>query len=146
MQAESAIEFTVPGTPVGKGRPRMAAGRMYTPAKTASYESLVAYAAAAAMKGRPLFEGACSCTLVIVLPIPASWSRKKQAQALEGRLYPTTKPDKDNVIKAVYDAMNGVVWRDDVQACDGQQTKRYGAVPGVRVRVEMMEIMREAAD
>ena len=142
----SAVEFTVPGPPVGKGRPRMAAGRMYTPAKTASYESLVAYAAAVAMKGRPLFEGACSCTLDIVLPIPASWSRKKQAQALEGGLYPTTKPDKDNVIKAVYDAMNGVVWRDDVQACDGQQTKRYGAVPGVRVRVEMMEIMREAAD
>ena len=46
----SAVEFTVPGAPVGKGRPRMAAGRMYTPAKTASYESLVAYAAAVAMR------------------------------------------------------------------------------------------------
>jgi len=118
----------------------MAAGRMYTPAKTASYESLVAYAAAVAMAGRPLLEGACSCSLDIVLPIPASWSRKKQAAALAGTVYPTTKPDADNVIKAVYDAMNGVVWRDDVQACDGQQTKRYGAVPGVRVRVEMMEV------
>lgn len=136
----SAVEFTVPGAPVGKGRPRMAAGRMYTPAKTASYESLVAYAAAAAMAGRPLLEGACSCILDIVLPIPASWSKKRQAQALEGSLYPTTKPDKDNVIKAVYDAMNGVVWRDDVQACLGMQVKRYGAVPCVRVRVEMMEV------
>ncbi|NDG40470.1 MAG: RusA family crossover junction endodeoxyribonuclease [Betaproteobacteria bacterium] len=146
MQAESAIEFTVPGAPVGKERPRMAAGRMYTPAKTASYESLVAYAAAAAMKGRPLLEGACSCSLDIVLPIPASWSRKKQAQALEGSLHPTTKPDKDNVIKAFYDAMNGVVWRDDVQACIGLQVKRYGPVPGVRVRVEMIEMIREAVD
>ena len=131
-----SVAFIIPGPPVGKGRPRMAAGRMYTPAKTANYEGLVAHEAAVAMAGRPLLEGACSCSIQIVLPIPASWSKKKQAAALAGEIYPTVKPDVDNVIKAIFDGMNGVVWKDDVQACDGQQTKRYGATPMVRVWVQ----------
>ncbi len=134
-----SVAFVVPGAPVGKGRPRMAAGRMYTPAKTASYEGLVAHEAMAAMAGRPLLEGACSCLIKIVLPIPASWSKKKQAAALAGTVYPLVKPDVDNVIKAIYDGMNGVVWRDDVQVIDGAQEKRYGATPMVQVWV--MEVM-----
>lgn len=133
-----SIAFTVPGVPVGKGRPRMGGGRMYTPTKTVNYEGLVAHAASQAMAGRPLIEGACAVTLEITLPVPASWSKKKQAEALAGRIFPTVKPDKDNVIKAVYDALNGVVWRDDVQVVDGAQRKRYGPVPGVRVVVDGM--------
>ena len=52
------IEFFVPGTPVGKGRPRAArrgAGVvMFTPEKTADYEALVAATAAAALPGNAL--------------------------------------------------------------------------------------------
>ena len=59
--------------------------------------------------------------------------------ALEGEIYPTTKPDKDNVIKAVYDGINGIVWKDDVQVVDGCQRKRYGEVPGVKVRIVPLE-------
>lgn len=40
------VMFTVPGEPVGKGRPRIgrvgAHARMFTPAKTANYEGLIA--------------------------------------------------------------------------------------------------------
>lgn len=129
------VEFVVPGVPVGKGRPRVGGGRLYTPGKTVAYEGLVAHAASQAMAGRALIEGACAVLLQITVPVPASWSKRKQAEALAGRIYPTTKPDKDNVIKAIYDGCNGVVWRDDVQVVDGTQRKRYGAVPGVFVRV-----------
>ena len=49
----SAVTFTVPGTPVGKGRPKFARrGNFtvaYTPEKTASYENLVKIAAGQAM-------------------------------------------------------------------------------------------------
>lgn len=133
------VAFTVPGIPVGKGRPRATSAggraRLYTPAKTVAYEGLVSHAAAQAMGGHAPLAGACLVELDITCPVPASWSKRKQAAALAGTIYPTTKPDKDNVIKAIYDAMNGIVWRDDVQAVDGVQRKRYGAVPGVRVRV-----------
>ena len=136
------VAFVVPGVPVGKGRPRMSRqggfARLYTPEKTASYEGLVAHAAAQAMAGHALLEGACMVELHIIVPVPASWSKKKTAAALAGQVYPTTKPDKDNVIKAIYDGMNGVVWRDDVQAVDGVQRKRYGPVPMVAVNVAVL--------
>jgi Holliday junction resolvase RusA-like endonuclease len=69
-------------------------------------------------------------------PIPASWSLKKQAQAEAGLILPTTKPDTDNVVKAIFDACNGVVWRDDVQAVDLSLRKRYSRSPCVKVWIE----------
>jgi Holliday junction resolvase RusA-like endonuclease len=73
--------------------------------------------------------------LSITMAVPISWSKKKAAAALAGQVLPTRKPDADNVVKAVFDGMNGVVWRDDVQAVDLQLRKRYGTTPGVHVRV-----------
>lgn len=135
----AGVSFTVPGEPIGKGRPRATsingAARLYTPKKTANYEGLIAHAAQQAMDGAPPMECACQVQLSITVPVPASWSKKKQAAALAGQVMPTKKPDADNVVKAVFDGMNGVVWRDDVQAVDLFVRKRYGAAPGVHVRV-----------
>lgn len=134
------ITFTVPGQPVGKGRPRIGKvgqhARMFTPAKTVNYEGLVAHAASIAMAGRALLEGPMDVHLFIKCQVPASWSLKKQQQALAGKIRPTTKPDIDNIEKAVYDAINGVVWKDDVQVVDVVKKKRYAAAPGVVVTIK----------
>lgn len=133
------ITFVVPGQPVAKGRPKVSTAggfsRLYTPAKTVSYEGLVAHSASVAMAGTAPIEGPVSASLDIVMQVPASWSKKKQLQAVAGQIRPTTKPDADNVIKAIFDGMNGVVWRDDVQVVDFSGRKRYGDTPGVRVTV-----------
>lgn len=138
------ISFTVPGQPVGKGRPRIGKvgqhARMFTPAKTVSYEGLVAHEAHLAMGGLSLFEGACAVVLDIVCQVPASWSNRKQADALAGRIHPTTKPDIDNVEKAIFDACNGVVWKDDVQVVRVTKGKRYGGAPGVTVTIITAEV------
>jgi len=55
---------------------------------------------------------------------------------LHGALAMAGKPDKDNVIKAIYDGLNGVCWVDDAQVCEGVQRKRYAAEPGVTVEIE----------
>jgi len=136
----TAITFTIPGQPQGKGRPRVgkigAHARMYTPAKTVAYEGLVAHAAQLAMDGLALLDGPVSVRLAILCQIPASWSQKKQRAALAHELFPTTKPDVDNVVKAVFDGMNGVVWKDDVQAVEVSVRKRYSSTPCVHVEVE----------
>jgi len=137
------IAFFVPGAPQGKGRPRVGKigghARMFTPAKTVAYEGLIAHAARIAMAGRPLLEGAAACNVFIDCQVPTSWSGKKQRAALAGDVMPTAKPDADNVLKAVFDGMNGVVWRDDVLCVDLRVRKRYAATPCVRVEIWALE-------
>lgn len=143
LKRDDAVRFFVPGKPQGKGRPRAVARgkfvRMYTPEKTASYESTVALAASQAMGSRAPIVGPVSVVMGIALPVPASWSKRKQASALDGIVLPTTKPDADNVVKAVFDAINGVVWGDDTQVVDLRLIKRYAPTPGVSMRVTPLE-------
>ena len=133
------IEFFVPGAPIGKGRPRAArrgAGVvMFTPEKTAGYEALVAAAASNAMRAEagPLFTGPLEAVLEMRIPIPASWSKAHKAAALAGIELPTSKPDIDNVAKAILDACNCVVFRDDAQVVMLVATKAFSDEPGVRV-------------
>ncbi|MNE71840.1 Endodeoxyribonuclease RusA [compost metagenome] len=133
------IVFTVPGEPQGKGRPRIGRvgqhARMFTPAKTVAYEGLVALAAQEAMQGRDMITGPVLIELHILHGVPQSMSKKRKVQALAGELLPMKKPDTDNVLKAICDGCNGVVWKDDVQATDGVFRRRYSETPGVRVRI-----------
>lgn len=140
----AVIEFIVPGEPVGKGRPRAFrmgnSVRMHTPDKTARYENLVAMAAQEAMAGRAPLDGPMAVEMVLVTTPPASWSQKKRGQALDGMIRPTTKPDCDNVLKAIADACNGIVWGDDKQITDVVIRKRYGVRPMARVIVRRAEV------
>lgn len=138
------IQFVVPGQPIGKGRARAARrGKfitMYTPAKTVNYESLVALVAHAAMAGRSLIIGPVSMDIEINLQIPESWSKKKKQQAADGFVAATKKPDCSNILKAVEDGMNGVVYKDDVQIIKSSQSKRYAETPGVIVIVRELDL------
>lgn len=130
MENQSAtITFVIPGTPVGKGRPKFARRgnfvSTYTPEKTASYENLVKVKAEEAMQGHALFEGAVQVQVQLFVTPPESWSQKKKTMALAGEIMPTSKPDVDNVIKGIFDACNEIVWKDDKQACDLVVRKRY---------------------
>lgn len=135
----SRICFMVPGAPVGKGRPKFARRgavvTAYTPEKTASYENLVKVKAQEAMAGRSMIDGLVCVQILLFVSPPASWSQKKQRQALAGESHPTSKPGIDNVVKGIFDACNEIVWKDDKQACDLIVRKRYAATPGAVVEV-----------
>lgn len=125
-----AIRIEVAGRPQGKGRPRFnrASGNAYTPAETRSYEAVIRYTAQAAMAGRRPIEGAARCDIAAYVPVPKSWSKKKQAAALAGEILPTVRPDWDNFAKTT-DALNEIVWRDDCQITDSNFRKRYSDRP-----------------
>lgn len=133
------VVFTVPGEPQGKGRPRIGRvgkrARMFTPAKTVAYEGLVALAAQEAMQGREMITGPVLLEMRMLHPVPMSWSKKKRTAALAGEVLPTVKCDADNCLKAVCDALNGVLWRDDTQVVNVALAKRYDEMPRVEVRV-----------
>jgi len=133
------VAFVIPGDPQGKGRARVGKinghARMFTPQKTVAYEGLVAMAAQSAMAGAGPFLGPLAVEIEAVHTIPASWSKKRREGALAGRERPTTKPDIDNIAKAVADGGNGIAWADDKQIVALSASKLYGLRPEVRVRV-----------
>ena len=130
------IRFTVPGKPQGKARLRFARGRTYTPAKTVAYEREIAQAARAAWEGRDLLDGPVYIIINAFFPIPASWPKRRRQEAASGALWHTSKPDWDNIGKAVSDALNGIVWGDDCQVAFAKVTKHYGVEPRLEIYIE----------
>ena len=126
--------FSVEGDPVGKQRPRFARGRTYTPKKSADYESLIASQALSAMCPSLPLETPVAVYIYINHAIPASYSKKRKEACLN-RLERPKKPDLDNVAKSFLDAMNGIVYMDDVQVVSLHVTKRYETIASVHVCV-----------
>ena len=139
----AAIYFVVLGPPQGKGRPKASSRggfvRMYTPAATRQYEEKISRSAALARADWPVLETPISLRVVAHHPIPISWSKRKQQQALQGDLVPG-KPDLDNVAKAVLDALNGVIYADDKQVIKLVAEKKYSFDP--RVEVYVHEVLK----
>lgn len=144
----SGVTFELPGAPQGKARPRFRVARtkagkqfvaVYTPAETVAYEKAIAWAAKAAMRSREPMTGPVELNVTAVMPVPASWSIKKQNAALVESIRPTVKPDFDNIEKVVADAIKGIVWIDDSQVCVSNFRKRYGANPALLVEVHMLD-------
>ncbi|WP_261539109.1 RusA family crossover junction endodeoxyribonuclease [Burkholderia multivorans] len=140
------VVFVVPGKPVAKGRPRFVRRgphvRTYTPEPTERYENLVKIAARAAMRDDEPYAGPVRLIVDIGVPIPASWSEKRQRAAAAGAIGATKKPDADNVVKALKDGMNGVVYGDDGQVVDLWVSKRYATTPGVRIEAIELNLQR----
>lgn len=133
------IEFTVPGEPKGKGRPRFSRvgkfTKTYTDAKTKMYEEKIASAARLQMYPHEPLETPLSISLHLHLGVPTSYSKKRREACLTGEEWPMKKPDIDNVAKAFLDAMNGIVYKDDVQVIRLHVTKTYSILPGVHIIV-----------
>ena len=132
------VKIVVDGAPVGKGRPRFSrkTGATYTPEKTAAYECKVAWAAQQEMRGKELLTGPLRLSISAFVEVPVSKSKKFRIDALEGRELPTKKPDGDNVLKGVMDALNKVVSVDDVQIVDFEFSKRYCTKPRIEICIE----------
>jgi Holliday junction resolvase RusA-like endonuclease len=130
------VVFNVDGDPVGKQRPRFTkAGRTYTPKKTADYETLIKEQATAAMGASEPLKTPIAVFINVLHAIPISYSKKRVQDCLNQLEHPK-KPDLDNVAKAYLDAMNGIVYKDDVQVVRLYVSKRYSMVSGVSVVVK----------
>lgn len=131
------VEFTVLGTPIAKGRPRFARRgkwvQAYTPDKTVQYENLVklSYAQYDGIK----LIGAIRAEIHAYFPIPKSASKKKQALMLENKEKYVKKPDAENIVKGILDALNGIAYDDDSQITELLVTKAYSDKPRAEVKL-----------
>ena len=127
------IYLKVLGEPVGKGRPRFSTRggfvKTYTPAKTTEYEKKIRDEFLNNYQPSMFEDEALELNAKFVFEMPKSWSKKKR-ELLNGK--PCTKrPDLDNCIKSVMDALNkGIAYTDDAQITDTSRSiKRWGTEP-----------------
>lgn len=145
------LNFTVPGIPKGKARPRVvhvAPGRStaYTPPGTVYYENLIRIMFFQAVRHAgldpdspaPLFSERASIgvSITAVFTPPARVSKLRRAAMLSGTEHPHKKPDADNIGKIVLDALNRLAYKDDAQVTALHVVKKYGPNDSLEVRLE----------
>ncbi len=137
------IKIIITGHPVAKGRGRAVAtraghARIVTPAKTRRWEEDARMVARAKMGQRKPLAGPVEVKIFASFVITPGWPKWKREAAENGRIYHTTRPDGDNIMKTAKDAMNGIVWIDDAQVVQATVSKHYGDKPFVEIVVREM--------
>lgn len=130
------VEFFVPGEPISQPRPKVTTiggfARAYVPSKHPVH-SWRERAALIAKEVRPE-------TWPIRKPHPVRISIEfralRPASLPKSRTAWTTKPDRDNMEKALLDSLEGIVMESDSQVVGGEVTKVYHREPGALVKVE----------
>jgi Holliday junction resolvase RusA-like endonuclease len=136
------IKFTVPGEPYGQPRPRFSAANgkvhTYNTDESRNYKTQVKLIAqtTAREQGWTFAETeGIGVNIYAYMYIPQSKSKKFHAAAMAGDERPTKKPDCDNIFKAVADALNGLLFKDDKQIIHARVEKYYSDEPRVEVEV-----------
>ena len=139
------VRFTVPGEPIGKGRPKFRRvgqyTQTYTPKKTVEYENLVRLQYQLSCKGT-YFDDDANLFIHVncYMSIPQSTSKKKRQEMMNGKIRPLKKIDWDNAGKIIADALNGVAYKDDSHIVDGRVVKFYSERPRCEVIIADHEI------
>jgi Holliday junction resolvase RusA-like endonuclease len=140
-------ELTIPGEPVAKARPRvMSTGHTYTPAKTKNYETLVKELYWSQYHDQDMLTGSIRVRVDAYFQIPKSTSKRKRESMVKGTIRPTKRPDGDNILKTITDALNGIAYVDDSAVVSAQVEKWWADQPRVEVELEEFEAGRSEGE
>lgn len=127
-----ACAFTIFGTPIGKPRMTQRDKWKKRPCvmRYRAWADSARASAPADLPSQPL-----SVSWVAYLPLPKSW-RKPLQDAMRGQLN-RHKPDRDNIDKAVCDAL----WKDDSVIAHGTLEKRWDDGKGPRIEITISQLL-----
>ena len=128
----------VPGEPRGKGRPRFSkTGHAYTDSETRAYEKkIIAYYREAYGGFKWPDTAFIHVKVTAHYQIPKSATKAALAAMQAGTLPPSRKPDIDNVLKIVLDALNGVAYKDDSRVVCVEAEKIYSHMPKLVIEIK----------
>ena len=132
------VNFIVPGEPVAQPRHRVSTiggrGRLYLPKShpVHAYKAAIRAAFIEAAGKFKTIAGPVQLSVHCRFEMPKSWSKKKRAE-LQGEFH-DAKPDLDNVLKAIKDALTDCgVWNDDAQVALAFIGKRWSETPQTEI-------------
>ena len=125
------IRFTVPGQPVPWSRAGAKGKARFTPLKQRNQAAIIKDFGEQAMEDRAPVDAPVELSVLCVFPWPKTISKKRrQVPSCQWKI---SKPDVDNLVKVVKDALQGVCWIDDSRVCSEHVWKKYGDKPGVHI-------------
>lgn len=125
------IEIRIPIKPIAKARARSSrSGHFYTPKRTSDYEEAIAWYVRKAYDGEP-FDVPLSVSFVFCF----KHSKKRGPH--------TSRPDQDNLVKAVSDACNGILWDDDCLIAHANVLKVWDDEDFVSITVNELETKKK---
>lgn len=135
------FEFEVIGDIKGKARPRVNTYtcQVYTPNNTKDYENLVKQYFKIHYPNSEPSENRVFVKITAYFKIPKNTSKKDLKLIEEGILSPTKKPDIDNVVKIVLDALNKLAFKDDNQITKLEVEKCYTMNNEEKLHIKVME-------
>jgi len=113
-------------------------GQKYLDPSVIKYRKAIRNMAIAQMRNQKAekIEGAVNMNIVYAFRRPQSLSKKERNEIDGGKTVPkTTKPDIDNLTKAILDALNGIVWKDDAQVTQINIQKIWSAKDQIEVEI-----------
>ena len=130
--------------PVAQARPRFTSRpypHEYDPPSVKRFKKQLNAIATKQMaeKGIKPFDEAIEVNMVIYRPIQKSISKVEHKRRNLGTVLPIVKPDVDNYIKSIWDALNGAVWSDDNKITDTIVKKRYSDDPRIEIEITRMQ-------
>ncbi|WP_268913979.1 RusA family crossover junction endodeoxyribonuclease [Lentilactobacillus sp. SPB1-3] len=135
------ISLTIHGNPVPAGRPRFTRnGHAYDPPKSRAYKQLVAIEAKKQYRGPLLKDKPIEVYIAAYRENQKQISKIERTRRERKQSLPLRKPDTDNYVKSVLDALTGVIWADDNIICHIDAYKFYSDTPRIEVIVREIEI------
>ena len=145
MKVLKSYSINIPGRAVPQARPRFArhGGRVvtYEPKQCAYYKELVQYCAVhqcGLTYDNTLYAGPVEIIVTERREPPSRWSKAKRLLAFAGEIMPIVKPDTDNILKIIKDALTGLMWIDDAQVVSDKVAKVYADAANVEVIVRYL--------
>ncbi|NUF99164.1 RusA family crossover junction endodeoxyribonuclease [Lactobacillus mellis] len=136
------MELVINEIPQPQPRPRITVrgkyAHAYEPKSITEYKRLVAGKYRSEHKQQLPLTGALSVDVRFYRPVQKSISKAERQRRLLGQSLPTVKPDIDNYVKAILDALNGLAFKDDSQIAVLYARKIYSDKP--RTEIEITEI------
>lgn len=134
INGQSIFSMSVEIKALSKERPRAGkGGHFFTPKRTKEYERAVKEAALVFATDAPV-DFPVRIVVDIVHSIPKSWPLWRANLAQQNLISPN-RGDLDNKVKAISDALNGIVFIDDVQINHIDASMKYGVRERVNVEV-----------
>jgi len=128
------IDFTVNVNPMGavrmtqRGKWKSDSAQRYL-----AYKSQIGFEARKHIK-TPL-SGPVHAVIRFYYPIPSRFNKLQKEKARNGELAPVVKPDLDNCVKGIFDALNKIAWNDDNQVIAASASKLYSDQPRIEIRI-----------